>query len=609
MGRLIIHKDKLELDGRDFYLASGDFHYFRCLPGGWRRRLKLMKDFGLTAVQTYVPWNLHEPSPGQFDFTGRLDLGAFIRLAAEEELKVLLRPSPYMCGEWDLGGLPAWLLKDRTICLRSSDPRFLDPVRSYTRRLCQEFVPTLSTRGGPVILVAVENEYGSYGDDLTYLDQLRAMLVDFGVDVPFFSANGHDIIKLKNGNGPGTWAGVDFRLESRQAIERLRAYQPDMPPLVTEFWSGRSITWGSAFKPRDPVPVARAYREALDLGAYVNFYMFCGGTNFGFMSGANIGRHFGEPSTVPEHYVAETTSYDADALVSENGIPTEKYYACQHQLDQYLGRARRPDNPPRYQAQVIGPVTMQRVASLFGELERLSSRCVHAANCLAMEDLDQAYGFILYTTRLTCTDNRRRYLRMEGLRDRAQVYGNGHLIGTVERDQADNDRAICFMIPPGGLQLDILVENQGRIKYGWALTDRKGILQCVRMDIEEPGNRGFLYNKAMIMNWVIRTLPLSDISGLPDVLSKDGPDRLPAFYRGSFAARPGVDTFLSLPGWKKGVAWVNGFNLGRYWSVGPQHTLYVPGELLNEENTLHVFELLEAGPGCQACLGDSPIMT
>ncbi|MDD2440750.1 MAG: beta-galactosidase, partial [Eubacteriales bacterium] len=235
MGRLIIHKDKLELDGRDFYLASGDFHYFRCLPGGWRRRLKLMKDFGLTAVQTYVPWNLHEPSPGQFDFTGRLDLGAFIRLAAEEELKVLLRPSPYMCGEWDLGGLPAWLLKDRTICLRSSDPRFLDPVRSYTRRLCQEFVPTLSTRGGPVILVAVENEYGSYGDDLTYLDQLRAMLVDFGVDVPFFSANGHDIFKLKNGNGPGTWAGVDFRLESRQAIERLRAYQPDMPPLVTEF--------------------------------------------------------------------------------------------------------------------------------------------------------------------------------------------------------------------------------------------------------------------------------------------------------------------------------------------------------------------------------------
>ena len=311
---------------------------------------------------------------------------------------------------------------------------------------------------------------------------------------------------------------------------------------------------------------------------------------------------------MPEHYVAETTSYDTDALVSENGVPTAKYYACRRQLDQYLGRAGRPDNPPRYQAQAIGPVTLQRIAGLFGELDRLSARCVHAANCLAMEDLDQAYGFILYTTRLAYTDARRRFLRLEGLRDRAQVYGNGQLIGILERDQTDSDRAICFTIPPDGLQLDVLVENQGRIKYGWALADRKGILQCVRMDIEEPDNRGFLYNKAMIMNWVIRTLPLSDISGLPEAPEDAVSDRLPSFYRGRFAARPGVDTFLSLPGWQKGVAWVNGFNLGRYWSVGPQHTLYVPGDLLQAENTLHVFELLEAGPQCQVWLGDQPII-
>ena len=220
MGKLEILKDKLLLDGKPFYLASGDLHYFRVMPGGWRRRLELMKDFGLTAVQTYVPWNLHEPKKGIFNFEGMLDLSAFLKLADEVGLKVMLRPSPYMCAEWDMGGLPSWLLKNRSTCIRSSDPEFLKHVESYTERLCKEFVPYLSTNGGPIIAVAIENEYGSYGNDKKYLRSLIDMLVKNGVDVPFYTASGYDIFKLYFGDCEETWAGVDFRIESEYAIAK-----------------------------------------------------------------------------------------------------------------------------------------------------------------------------------------------------------------------------------------------------------------------------------------------------------------------------------------------------------------------------------------------------
>jgi beta-galactosidase len=625
MGKLEILKDGLKLDGKDFYLASGDMHYFRIMPGGWKRRLELMKDFGLTAVQTYIPWNMHEPEKGKFKFEGILNLRAFIEMVDDTGLKVMLRPSPYICSEWDMGGLPSWLLKSGNICLRSTDPEFMDHVKSYTERLCKEFVPYLSTNGGPVIAVAIENEYGSYGTDREYLSSLMEFLSENGVNVPFYTASGYDIYKLFYGNCKDTWAGVDYRTESALAISKLREYQPDKPPLVCEYWDGRAMHWGREFSHREGEPVAKAYREALDLGAYVNFYMFCGGTSFGFMSGASYVDNSPGEKYNPQRYVPHATSYDVDAVVSENGVPTPKYYACRRELDQYLGKPERKPNPPEYRTQEIRGVSLTEIALLFDNLENLAERTVKSANVKTMEELGQDYGFILYSKNLEYTDDRVRRIHIDDVHDRATVYVNGKYIGTYTRDEISEP--IEFVIPKEGLKLDILVENCGRIKYGYMLADRKGITKYVRFDIVEPGNKGLLYNKGIVMNWTIYTLPMRDLTQLEyksissiyskcsvireslsvpgndivsggvtsnEIISNDN-DRekyLPAFYRGEFIAKAGIDTFIHMKGWVKGNVWINGFNIGRYWDIGPQETLYVPGELLRDgRNEIQIFEI------------------
>ena len=587
MSLMRIEPDGLTLDGAPFYLASGDFHYFRVLPGGWRRRLALMKDFGLTAVQTYVPWNLHEPRPGCFDFSGRLDLAAFLRLCAEMGLYVLLRPSPYICSEWDLGGLPAWLLKTPDIALRTSDPRFMQPAARYLRRLCEEFVPFLSTRGGPVLAVAVENEYGSYGDDRAYLREMTALLGECGVDVPLYATDGALPVMLQNGAADASvWQGVNYRIESRAAIASLRRHQPDKPPLVGEYWCGRSMHWQDEFHHREAEPCAKGYRNALEAGAYVNFYMFAGGTNFGFMHGANEGRLGIDGPDAPARYIPGMTSYDVDALVSENGVPTEKYYACRRELDAYMKRPPRPADPPPYEAQKPEDVLLTERFGLFDQLDVLTQRREERANVCCMEALDQDYGLILYTTHLRYSDDAVRRLRIEGLADRALVYVDGVYRGCMMRDQAGEP--VRFTIAPEGSCLQILVENMGRINFGRHLHDRKGITGFVALDLETPDGN-VMPMSGIVMNWEIRTLPLSSLDGLHP---GDGAADSPAFYRGTFAARPGVDTFVDMRGWHMGLVWVNGFHLGRFWEVGPQQALYLPGELLRERNELCILEML-----------------
>lgn len=575
--RLKIQKDGLYLEGKPFYLASGDFHYFRTLPGGWEKRMKLMKDFGLNTIQTYCPWNAHEPRKGQFCFDGHLNLAGFLQLAARLDMKVLLRPAGYICAEWEFGGLPYWLMKERDIAIRSSDPVFMAHLRSYTERLCREFVPYLSTNGGPIIAVAVENEYGSFGTDQEYLKLTRQMLEEFGVDVPFYSANGHDVFKLKNGYcGDDIWRGVDFGFESKVAVESLRKDQPDKPPFCTEFWSGRIMHWEANANKVDPEKLAGAYRDALEAGAYVNFYMFCGGSDFGFMNGANYYTSF----------VAQISSYDYDTLVSEEGEPTDKYYACRREFDRYLKRPVRPREERTRNIQVPKATELTQCAGLFDNLDAVTENCVCYPKPKTMEQMDQNYGFILYTTTVAYSDDRVRHLQIEGLHDRALVWVDGEFKGTMMRDRDLPD--VTFTVRPGGSKLQILVENMGRLSYGNYLYDEKGILKGVRVEIEnEDGS--YLWNKAFILNWETRSLPMSDLSKL----SFGGPvsGDVPAFYRGSFDAKPGVDTFIEFPGWDKGVVWINGMNLGRYWKVGPQQTTYVPGEILKEHNEIVVLDL------------------
>ena len=584
---LQIHPDGLTLGGKPFYLASGDMHYFRFLKSGWRRRLQLMKDFGLTAVQTYVPWDLHEPEKGQFCFSDNLDIGAFLAMCQDIGLKVLLRPSVYMCSEWDFGGLPYWLLKDPDIALRSSDPKFIEHMQSYTRRLCREVVPYLSTRGGPIIAVAIENEYGSFGTDDDYLAITRQTLIDCGVDVPFFSANGSDIFKLTNGNLPGVWAGVDLKGDCTADAARVKAYQPDQPVLISEFWAGCAQQWGGYFNRQTAEQVAAAYEKALHAGAYVNFYMFCGGTNFGFMNGALESKYRVDRPGAPDRYIPFATSYDVDALISENGAPTEKYYACKRVLANFL---HQPSNEQRITVptQSIAPFTLTETAPMLDQIDALCTRRVSTVLPRTMEAMDQAYGFILYTTELPHYDDRLYRLEIAELHDRALVFGNGVFLGSQMRDRTGNP--ISFRIPPEGIRIQILVENMGRINYGFAMQyDRKGILGAIRLNIQNPDG-SCLWNYAMVQNWTTESLPLSDLGRLR-FSSSPAPAQCPCFYRGIFTARPGVDTFIDMSAWNKGNVWINGFHLGRYWHVGPQQTLYVPGELLNECNEVIVLDL------------------
>ncbi len=596
-----VREEGLYLDGEKFFLLSGDFHYFRTHPDGWRRRFRLMKDFGITAVTTYVAWNLHEPKPGVYNFEGTADLPRFLREADEEGLKVVLRLSPYMCAEWEMGGLPSWLLSDRTLCLRSRDPKFMGAVRRYFKVLCEKVRPYLCTNGGPIILVGLENEYGSFGNDKGYLYELADLYKEEGLNVPFISANGSDPFKFINGTIPEYWNGVDSSAvpSGIGELDRLLTMQPDKQPMAGEAWCGSIMFWGKSFTPNKDIDKNVAYfRAALQKGAAINFYMFCGGTNFAFSSGALA-------HGPKELYHSLMTSYDYDAPISEDGVPQEKYFALRDVLDEFLGKPARPHVAPEHTVQEIKDIQLTECAPLFENLEALSTYSAYHFRTVCMEDIGQDYGFILYETDVEYTDPRPRHLHLDSLRDRACVYQDGKYLGTYLRD-AEN-KEIVFRVPEGGCRLSILVENMGRIGYGYNMYDPKGILGSVRYDIENPDG-SYLYNYANTMGFHTRSLPMKDLSAL--AYGQNDPQGQPAFYRGTFRARAGVDTFLDTKGFGRGFVCINGFNIGKFWpGVGPQRTLYIPGEILREENTVELFEVHTARiPAAISCI-DHAILT
>lgn len=585
---LEVRKDGFYIDGEKFFLISGDFHYFRTHPDGWRRRLKLMRDFGMTAVTTYVAWNLHEPERGNYNFEGIADLPRFLKEADEEGLKVVLRCSPYMCAEWDFGGLPAWLLKDRQICLRSSDPKFMSSVSDYFKVLSEKIRPYLATNGGPIILAGVENEYGSFGNDKKYLKDLANLYRECGIDVPFVSANGSDPFKYHNGTLPENWNGIDCGATPGGIgeLDRLISYQPDKPPMAGEAWCGNIQFWGRKFQIGLNVDKHAEYlRLALQKNAYVNFYMFCGGTNFAFMNGAN------RTSIGDEQYIPLMTSYDYDAPISEDGVPREKYFALRDVLDEYLGKPKRPHIVPQHEVQSVENVKLTRTAKLFSNLENLTERRVFSQRTQCMEDLDAYQGFILYTTHIDYTDDRIRHIKLYDLADRASIYLNGEYLGSIMRD-GDNNPDIKFRVPKNGAELSILVENCGHTTYGHLMYDRKGLNGNVRFLIENE-NGTFLYNFANQTGFDIRTIPLKSTDTVEYTNNLPENDT-PTFLCGEFDAKKGVDTFIDMREFSKGVVFVNGYNLGRYWSIGPQMTLYVPGEILKEHNKVEIFELHRA---------------
>jgi beta-galactosidase len=550
-------------DGQPLQIIAGAMHYFRVHPDLWADRLTRMAWCGCNALETYVAWNVHEIKPGVFDFSGWQDLPRYLELAAEHGLRCIVRPGPYVCTEWDLGGLPAWLLADPGMRLRCHYQPYLDACDRYLDALTARLVPLQASAGGPIVAVQVENEYGSYGNDKVYLAHLRDGLRARGYDGLLFTSDGPTDFMLEGGTLPDVLKVVNFGSDVKGAFAKLREHQPEGPLMCGEFWNGWFDHWGAEHHVRPPEEVAQTLDDLLGLGGSVSFYMFHGGTNFGYFNGANFSTGY-EPTI---------GSYDYDAPLAENGALTPKYHAFREVIGKYapLPTGPQPEDPP---VCAYGPVTMTGCVSLSDALEGLSTP-VQRPTPDPMEFVGQDFGFVLYRTQVH-GPREDQHLVLQECHDRAQVFVDGEYRGLIYRN--DPEPTVTLGFAAGNYQLEILVENMGRINYGPKLHDRKGITEGVRLGGQ------FLYG------WTIYPLPLEDLSSLRfgAEVSPTGP----AFYRGTFTVDTPTDTYLALPGWTKGIAFINGFNLGRYWEIGPQRTLYIPAPLLHEgENELIVFEL------------------
>ncbi|WP_329581171.1 beta-galactosidase [Kitasatospora sp. NBC_01250] len=558
MPSLTYDRDGFTLDGRPLRILSGALHYFRVLPEQWDSRLALLRAMGLNTVETYVAWNLHEPRPGSYDFTGRLDLVAFVRAAERQDLKVLLRPGPYICAEWEFGGLPAWLLKDPAMRLRCAHPGYLAAVDRWFDALLPVVRPLLAEAGGPVIALQVENEYGSYGNDADYLRHLAEGLRRRGAESLLFTSDGPSHPMLQGGTLPGVLPTVNFGDRVAESFEVLRGHLPEGPAVCMEYWNGWFDNWGSPHHTRDAADAARVLDELLAAGASVNLYMAHGGTNFGYLNGANLEDGRLRPTV---------TSYDYDAAISEDGRVTAKFWAFREVLGRYTEVPKPPAEEP---AQTLPPRTLPLGPPLpLLDLAEQLAAPVHSAATLAMEELDQSYGFVLYRTRIS-GPRETAELVVDGLGDRAQVFLDGRPVGVLDRT-AEGEQALRLAVPAGGARLDLLVENLGRVNYGPQLADRKGITGGVRLGGQ------------LLLGWRMYGLPLDDPSGLPFPQEADPTVNLtecPVLRRAVLDVDRPADAFVLTEGHGKGLVWVNGFLLGRYWDIGPQQTLYLPGPLL-----------------------------
>ncbi len=587
MGRFEI-KDNFYLDGKPFQIISGSIHYFRVVPEYWRDRLEKLKAMGCNTVETYIAWNVHEPQKGVFDFSGRNDLVKFVKTAQELGLYVILRPSPYICAEWEFGGLPAWLLQEDGMRLRACHESFIKHVREYYDRLFPLISPLQITEGGPVILMQVENEYGYYGDDTHYMETIRDMMLERGVTVPLITSDGPIEEALSCGCLDGIHPTGNFGSRTKERFAVLSPYAKGGPLMCAEFWVGWFDHWGNGGHMHGNPESPRDLDDMLDMG-HVNIYMFEGGTNFGFMNGSNY----------YDALTPDVTSYDYDALLTEAGDFTEKYYKFQKVISKYA-QIPKVEFTTEIRKKAYGKLTVVSQTGLLQNLENLSTPIVdHFPIC--MEKCGQNYGYILYRSTLKHEQNIER-IRLWGANDRANIFADNKRVitlydkelayeydviaGKVKEAEDANAPAVKETAEPQNepitfaenASLDILMENMGRVNFGPMMErQRKGIQDCVQI------------NGHIHYNWTMYPLPLDNTDKLD--FDKDCTEGLPTFYKFVFEVDEAGDTFLELDGWGKGCVFLNGFNLGRYWEIGPQKRLYIPAPLLKSgKNEIIVFE-------------------
>ena len=564
-------KDEFYLDGKPFQIISGGIHYFRVLPEYWEDRLRKLKALGCNTVETYVPWNMHEPKKGEFDFVGErwhgmLDLKRFVETAQKIGLWVILRPSPYICAEWDFGGFPAWLLSEGEMELRTSDERYLRHVRDYYQVLMPYLAPMQVTQGGPVLMMQVENEYGTFGNDRKYLELLRDMMREGGIDVPLFASDGPGADILSNTAVEGIFPTANFGSRAKVAYSCLKDFNGGGPCMCTEFWLGWFDAWRDGkHHTTDPDEAAKELKELLENGS-VNLYMFEGGTNFGFMNGSNYGTHL----------TPDVTSYDYDAVLTEDGQLTEKYHKLKKVITEHIQKEPEAEPTVPVERRAYGKIPVSQKVDLFHALPKLDAP-IETVAPRSMEQAGQGYGYMLYSTILD-TSTELSNLRLYKAADRAIAFVDGKKALTAfDRELEEGHEVGPFY--GKNMKLDILVENMGRVNYGPMLNwQRKGIDGCV-----------FINSRFSQHNWKQYPLPMDNLEQLD--YSAGYEEGIPAFYRFEFEAEEVGDTFLDFAGWGKGFVVVNGFQLGRFWEEGPQRRLYIPGALLHKGcNEIILFE-------------------
>ncbi|KHD45934.1 glycoside hydrolase family 35 protein [Streptococcus hongkongensis] len=565
-------KERFYLNARPFKILSGAIHYFRIHPDDWVHSLYNLKALGFNTVETYVPWNLHEPHEGEFDFEGGLDIEKFLTTAHELGLYAIVRPSPYICAEWEWGGLPAWLL-EKNVRVRSRDQVYLYLVNQYYKELLPRLAKHQLSQGGNILMFQVENEFGSYGEDKVYLNQLSQMMRQFGLTQPFFTSDGpwHTALEAGSLIDEDILVTGNFGSRASENFECLQSFMDKhnkkWPLMCMEFWDGWFNRWGEEVIRRDPEELADSVMEALERGS-INLYMFHGGTNFGFMNGS---------SARDQKDLPQVTSYDYDAILDEAGNPTAKFFALQKRLKEVYPELSFAE-PLVKPSMAITDVPLSEKRNLSSILNKLSSSTdsFYPQN---MESLGQNTGYIYYRHLENSDRDRTEKLRLIDARDRAQVFLNGQKIATQYQEEIGGD--IELNLVEGKNQLDILVENMARVNYGHkftAPTQHKGL------------GRGAIIDLHFVGKWETFTLPLDYMSELPcsDEAWVQGP---PSFYQFDFNVDNPEDSYLDMSGFGKGVVFVNGFNIGRYWHRGPIHTLYIPHGLFNTgENRIIVFE-------------------
>jgi beta-galactosidase len=570
------------LDEKPFQIISGELHYPRVPKEAWRARMKMAKAMGLNTIGTYVFWNLHEPQKGKFDFSGNNNIAEFVKIAQQEGLWVILRPSPYVCAEWEFGGYPYWLQNEKDLVVRSTEKQYLDEYKKYILEVGKQLAPLQVNHGGNIIMVQVENEYGSYAADKNYLDINRKMFIEAGFDGLLYTCD--PAADVKDGHLAGLLPAVNG-IDNPAKIKKLvnENHEGKGPYFIAEWYPAWFDWWGTA---HHTVPAAQ-YTKKLDsvlaAGISINMYMFHGGTTRDFMNGANY------KDISP--YEPQTSSYDYDAPLNEAGNVTEKFRAFRSVIEKHLPAGQSlPPIPSAKPSIAIAPFKLTSKVALFNTLPK----AVKNITPLTFEDLAQDYGYVLYRT--TIKGGKKGELQIKQLRDYALIFINQKRVGILDRRL--NQNALALDLPAGDVQLDIFVENMGRVNFGkYLLENKKGITEQVT------------FAGAEVKNWSMYGFPFSNIySYATKVTPSNATGNGPTLQKGSFTIATVADTYLDMTDWGKGVVWINGHNLGKYWAIGPQQTLYVPQEWLKKgKNDIAVLELIKPDQNILKAI-DQPIL-